>query len=625
MMQQSFPIKEVSVRRYVIRLLCILCSSCITGRAFTQLQPVTPDTLFRFVVIGDNRGQSDGSQHPVFLKMVHTMKELKAHFVFNTGDLIDGYAGSSEELLLKQWKGYQEAIAVLNTPVFHAPGNHDIFDTLSARIWKKLLGPTYYSFDHGNSRFIILDTETEKSRIAGAQFKWLIRQLATARNRNVFLFLHRPLFPVDGHIGSSLDEFPSERDRLHRLFVQHRRRIKAVFVGHEHLYNHQQRDGIEYYITGGGGANLYEPRELGGFYHFLVVSVKAEKIDVKVWTPDAPSAKKPVLQIEPDSLLESWETPLFWYTWDQSVSGEITQEEAATGTRGLKLCFNTSIYNWPVLYTPFLHSVNMLGVDMLLVDVFVPPNSTSDVSITPTIISGNDYTAPSVSLRPGWNTVKTTLDESWLPQNARRGVEQIKWVISSSDKNSAACLIFDNFRASNEKSNKLSSDSSGRQSQSSVTSAELHEDWEYDLTWGVSNENVGLESTTEWVMNGKRGLKVHFDFTNSKSMILYARMSSSWDLRRVKNLRLDVYVPVTVGNSVEVDLILNHDGREYRTPSSALKAGWNTLRFYLDEKRVPITAKQNVEQIRFGISSKKKDLSGWVVFDNLRSDSRWTK
>jgi hypothetical protein len=591
-----------------IILACLLHWPWSTADSQIRLQ-AAPDAPFSFAVIGDNRGDPDGSQHAVFLQIIRTIDEMGVDLVFNTGDVIDGYSAEREDALLRQWRAYQQAIASLHVPLFHAPGNHDIFDTLSARVWRSLWGPTYYSVDYGNSRFVVLDTETERGRIGGKQFEWLRRQLREARNRNVFVFLHRPLFPVDGHIGSSLDQFPAERNRLHRLFVQHRRSIKAVFAGHEHLYNHQQRDGIDYYITAGGGAFLYEPRELGGFYHFLLVKVKGQNVDVKLWRPDAHWRNKHVVTIQPGSLLESWESSLFWYTWDQSVSAEITAGVATRGNRGLKLCFNMAYYKWPVLYTPFSSPVSLLGVESLRVDVFVRSDKLTNVAITPVIISQREYRGPSVPLRNGWNTARTLLDESWLPKDAKRAVEQINWVISSNDTTLSECLIFDDFRASGE----------------SAIFPGLQEDWEYDLLWGVSDEYVRRESNSEWVTEGKRGLKIEFDFAKSKKVVLYAGMNSSWDICRVKGLTVDVYAPVGVANSVEINLTLRHAGREYRIPTSKLRVGWNTLQFSLYEKWLPAKVQESVEHIRFEISSKRKDLSGWVVFDNLRSDSLWTK
>jgi 3',5'-cyclic AMP phosphodiesterase CpdA len=222
--------------------------------------------------MGDNRGAATGKPSPEFLKLIDRMNQDSLAFVLNTGDMIKGYT-TDRSFLRDQWSGYLGAVATLKAPMYHAPGNHDWFDAASAKAYLETVGPSFYSFDYGIVRLIALDTESDAGRIGPEQFAWLAGELETAVGKRVFVFLHRPLFPVDGHVGSSLDEHPVDRDRLHALFVKHKDVMGAVFAGHEHVYNEQVRDGIPYYITGGGGAPLYAAPEKGGYFHYLVVKV----------------------------------------------------------------------------------------------------------------------------------------------------------------------------------------------------------------------------------------------------------------------------------------------------------------------------------------------------------------
>lgn len=255
--------------------------------------PVAPERPFTFAVLGDNRGGWDGWIEPVFHKIVAEIRIARPELVVNTGDMICGRVG--EELLRKQWVNYKEAIANIGAPVHHVPGNHDIEDEVSARLWKELWGPTYRVFDHAGCRFILMDTESlglnlemMHERIGQAQFRWLADQLTSAGQRPVFVFLHRPLFPSGYYKDACLDAFPAERDRLHKLFVQHRHQIQAVFMGHEHRYHFHQRDGIRYYITGGGGAWPHGEAEEGGFHHYLLVHVSAQGISVDLRKVERP-------------------------------------------------------------------------------------------------------------------------------------------------------------------------------------------------------------------------------------------------------------------------------------------------------------------------------------------------
>ncbi|MEK7767831.1 MAG: metallophosphoesterase, partial [bacterium] len=247
------------------------CAGAKVGR-LPELPPPPKDGAVTFVILGDNRGDEEGHQQQVFLDILRMINQAAPQFVVTTGDMVNGYT-EDEAQLRRQWAGYKDAVKIVQAPILHTPGNHDLHDKMSARVYREMWGPTRWSRDFGPVRVIGLDTETDSAKIAGDQLAWLEKQLATAGKHKVFLALHQPLYPVDGHIGGSLDIHPEDRDRLHALFVKHKDRIGAVFAGHEHLYSYEERDGVKYYITGGAGAHLYAPREQGGFYHFLSVQV----------------------------------------------------------------------------------------------------------------------------------------------------------------------------------------------------------------------------------------------------------------------------------------------------------------------------------------------------------------
>jgi 3',5'-cyclic AMP phosphodiesterase CpdA len=242
----------------------------------------TADGVF-FTVFGDNRGDKDGLQPEVFKRLVRQMAALNPEFVIGTGDYV--YGADSQETLRYQWSEFFRAMAPLQegrtTYFVPAPGNHEIAGGGGNALFLQYFKRLYFSFDRGGSHFIVLNTEVpgQESRIADAQRVWLKKDLAAAANAShIFVAMHRPLFPVSIHKGDSLDMYPAERDGLHRIFVQHR--VTCVFLGHEHLYNRQTRDGVVYIITGGGGAALYAEPGNGGFYHFL--SVKANRLGYNI-------------------------------------------------------------------------------------------------------------------------------------------------------------------------------------------------------------------------------------------------------------------------------------------------------------------------------------------------------
>ena len=249
--------------------------------AFAQPAP----TQARFVVFGDNRGGPDGRQPAIFTTLVKQMAARHLDFVIGTGDYVSG--ADSQETLRAQWNAFFWALQPLQArrPVYFVPtpGNHEIHGGAGNRLFIEYFKRLSFSFNWAGSHFIVLNTEVpgEESRIAGQQRAWLKQDLAGAQAAyHIFVALHRPLFPVSLHKGDSLDEYPKERDALHALFVRHR--VTCVFAGHEHLYNRQVRDGIQYLITGGAGADLYASPDKGGFHHFLYVTADPLRYKVEV-------------------------------------------------------------------------------------------------------------------------------------------------------------------------------------------------------------------------------------------------------------------------------------------------------------------------------------------------------
>jgi hypothetical protein len=136
----------------------------------------------------------------------------------------------------------------------------------------------YYSFRYSNAAFFALDGN---SPYDNEQAAWLERELGAAQLdpqvRHIFLFVHQPPYAVGAYCGS---------ERLQRkiipllLATQQKARaqlmgslgkdgykdgfkdaleqkVRAVFAGHEHAYQHLERQGIRYFVSGGGGAPLY--------------------------------------------------------------------------------------------------------------------------------------------------------------------------------------------------------------------------------------------------------------------------------------------------------------------------------------------------------------------------------
>ena len=233
-----------------------------------------------FAVIGDTRPRFESESFRPFEGLIRKINALRPSLVINLGDLIYGYGPRSKR---KQWDKYDAVIKTIQVPYYQTPGNHDTHSKEARRIYGRRFGKFYQSFDYGDCHFVLLDnTENERWGYLGpAQLSWLKSDLKATSASNVFVFLHFPVWEPD-RITPAYYDFWAQT--LHPLFKESR--VRAVFGGHYHTYGPTREfDGIRYFITGGGGAELRpEYRKSGGEYHFMKVKVSGDRLDVRVIT-----------------------------------------------------------------------------------------------------------------------------------------------------------------------------------------------------------------------------------------------------------------------------------------------------------------------------------------------------
>jgi hypothetical protein len=269
--------------------------------------------------------------------------EYPVRFVLQSGDaVVDGRK-------VQQWNvSFVPLIDRLTTEggvsYFLAPGNHDVthsdniedagrkvalhnyLDAVGGLIPpdgspRRLSGYPTYSFGYGNTFAIGFDANVARDE---KQFQWVKAQLeGLDRKRfvNIIVFCHQAPFSSGPHGGPTLEEPTVElRNKYMPLFQANH--VRAVFSGHEHLFEHW----VEHYsdpsgthrmdlvVSGGGGAPIYaytgEPNldeylkaneaskvELKHLvkpgvergtnpYHYLLVRVDGEKIDMQVIAVD---------------------------------------------------------------------------------------------------------------------------------------------------------------------------------------------------------------------------------------------------------------------------------------------------------------------------------------------------
>ena len=258
--------------------------------------PADPDH-FLFVVGGDNRSTGHGyPMPPVWATICREIGLIHPAFVLTTGDAIEGYGDTPAEANA-EYDVFLSDVALCGVPVYCAPGNHEFsLDPALLPIYQKRIGKLYGSFDYGHSHFVAVnsnpvgaDGTVKGGSIDDAEFAWLQADLEANKGAaNTFVFLHHYVFgPPDPDTptgpGSGFVDLAA-RDRLHALMVKYK--VRAVFCGHNHIYWHKVVDGVDYFISGGGGAPLDAAPENGGYLHYVEVQVDGSAITTQVLQPE---------------------------------------------------------------------------------------------------------------------------------------------------------------------------------------------------------------------------------------------------------------------------------------------------------------------------------------------------
>jgi len=256
-------------------LLTLAAASLAVQGAFQPINHISlpPDKSdFVFVAMGDNRPAGAG-QPPtdVFKEILKEVSWIHPAFVISTGDLLYGNEETIQQYR-QECAWIKPLVAAIGVPFFNAPGNHEINARAEFQAeYQKQLGQLYGSFDYGGCRFIALATDTENStaKFTAEELSWL--DSALSDKKPSFIYEHRPFYirPVEKPESSA---GVADGPAIAAKFGPDN--VKIVFEGHDHVFNHQTHDGVEYYIAGGAGAPLDTTPENGGFFHYVLIHVK---------------------------------------------------------------------------------------------------------------------------------------------------------------------------------------------------------------------------------------------------------------------------------------------------------------------------------------------------------------
>ncbi len=261
-----------------------------SSRELTFHTAPQPGDPIRFVAYGDVRGG-----HSTHRELVEAILSEAPDFAIATGDLV--LRGSDEG----DWQAFFAVAADLlgRIPLYTVAGNHDLGRSGAERrrmneilaLWP---GPpdrpdwgNWHSFDVADLHFLMLDSNAYEYE---EQLRWVREDLAAARARNV-----RAIFAVTHH-----SPYARGPHGGHRYAAEHYAPVLVaygvtlLFAGHDHLYQRGRMNGLDYMVTGGGGAPLYKVRcgvpgrdrcrvedgmqHAASEYHYVMVTVSRRSV-----------------------------------------------------------------------------------------------------------------------------------------------------------------------------------------------------------------------------------------------------------------------------------------------------------------------------------------------------------
>jgi 3',5'-cyclic AMP phosphodiesterase CpdA len=223
--------------------------------------------------MGDSR-----SNHDLWVNITKHINQLhpKPEFVINTGDIVPrGYTSEYLEY-------YIPPLLETDIPFFVAIGNHDDGDNATAFEYQTLFGNNSlnYYFDYSNRRFVFVDNVTSVTPYEKT-LAWLRRVLKeTPEDHKIVVSAHKPIATMLKWAYHSWDL----KNSLVFMNLMSEYNAEHVFFGHIHAYSTAELEGIDYTISGGGGAGLHDRfGPLGNVHHYIICDVGADgSIEQKV-------------------------------------------------------------------------------------------------------------------------------------------------------------------------------------------------------------------------------------------------------------------------------------------------------------------------------------------------------
>jgi predicted phosphodiesterase len=260
------------------------------GKASGVTVGLDVDYPFSFVVYGDSREIASSAKTAVIERVIAEDPD----FVVHLGDMVS--CGNAHQWAI--FDLFEGNIRNAGIPFYPVLGNHE-YRSLMERYPKDpekqlchyfkrfpfLKRSRWYEIANESFSLLVLDTGTDFSE-GSAQLAWLRQKLGERKNGYCFVALHYPPHTRSGH-GREMEK------RLADIFESTNTLVRnpdIVFAGHVHNYERYRYGGVNYIVSGGGGA---PPRSVERFpgdfytrsgptYHYCKVTVTKETLTLEM-------------------------------------------------------------------------------------------------------------------------------------------------------------------------------------------------------------------------------------------------------------------------------------------------------------------------------------------------------
>ena len=211
---------------------------------------------FRVLAFGDygTAHLRGAGSHQAALATVMRAYHASTPFAFGitTGD--NFYPTSFPSPTDASWKtSWDDQYAAMGIPFYIALGNHDWAEPagpmaeyihgLTSKSWR--LPALYYTYTAGPAQFFAINTNALTER----QLTWLRAELARSTAKWKIVYGHFPVYEQT--------DYTVEPQRRLLLPILKQYGVDMYLAGHHHTMQHWQLDGIDYVVTGAGGASTY--------------------------------------------------------------------------------------------------------------------------------------------------------------------------------------------------------------------------------------------------------------------------------------------------------------------------------------------------------------------------------